>query len=253
MRPTREKAVGAARWLGLGRRTALAEEEVVVISPHLDDGIFSLGAAVSYASRRRAKVTILTVFAGDPGHSAPAGDWDRKAGFETAGEAAVARRAEDARACALVGAHPVWLPFSDLQYGRGGSDEAIRAAVTAVVGTATVLLPGFPLMNPDHLWLNRLLREAFPPERTGFYAEQPYSALWSERPGDDLGAASFEHIPPPASWQPLRAGLRDQRRKAAACRAYETQLPLLGPVVGTIFRYEMRLGGESLSWASARP
>lgn len=253
MRPTREKAVGAARWLGLGRRTALAEEEVVVISPHLDDGIFSLGAAVSYATRQRVKVTILTVLAGDPSSSVAAGDWDRQAGFETAGEAAGGRRAEDARACALVGAHPVWLPFSDVQYDRGGSDEVIRAAVTGAVGTATVLLPGFPLMHPDHLWINRLLRDAFPAERTGFYAEQPYSALWSERAGDDLGAASSEQIPPPESWQPLRAGLRDQRRKAAACRAYETQLPLLGSVVGTIFRYEMRLGGESLAWANARP
>jgi LmbE family N-acetylglucosaminyl deacetylase len=253
MRPTREKAVGAARWLGLGRRTALAEGEVVVISPHLDDGIFSLGAAVSYATRHSVKVTVLSVLAGDPGLSAPAGDWDREAGFETAGEAAVARRAEDGRACALVGAHPVWLPFSDLQYDRGGSDETVRAAVTGAVGTATVLLPGFPLMHPDHLWVNRLLRDAFPAERTGFYAEQPYSAQWSERPGDDLGNTSSEHIPPPAFWQPLRAGLRDQRRKAAACRAYETQLPLLGPAVGTIFRYEMRLGGESLAWASTRP
>src|SRR3954452_17872248 len=106
MRSSREKAAGAARWLGLGRRTALAEGEVVLISPHLDDAIFSLGAAVSYATRHGVKVTILTVLAGDPTLAAPAGDWDRQAGFETAGEASVARRAEDARACTILGARP---------------------------------------------------------------------------------------------------------------------------------------------------
>src|SRR3954464_3679117 len=135
---SREKAAGAARWLGLGRRSALAGGEGVLISPHLDDAIFSLGAAVSYPTRPGAGVTIVCVLAGDPNLEAPAGDWDRQAGFETAGEAAAVRRAEDARACAIVGARPIWLPFSDLQYDRGAGDDAIRAAVTGAVAGAAV-------------------------------------------------------------------------------------------------------------------
>jgi LmbE family N-acetylglucosaminyl deacetylase len=245
---TREQATGIARWLGLlGRRTRL-DGEVVVISPHLDDAVFSLGAAVSSSGRRDGgRVTILTVLAGDPDSPTDAGDWDRKAGFRTAGEAARARREEDARACELVRARPVWLPFSDLQYERGGNDAEIRAAVVDAVGAASVLLPGFPLQNPDHRWLRRILDGAFARDRVGVYVEQPYAALWTDRPGEG-STPEPERVPPAAAWRRLRAGVLDQRRKLAACHAYSSQLPLLGPILGTIIRYEMRVGGEGAAW-----
>src|SRR5207244_2118642 len=102
------------------QHTSLPLEPVVVISPHLDDAIFSLGAAIAQTVRSGGDVTVLTVFAGDPSSSAPAGNWDARAGFATVGEAAHARRREDERACAHVGAIPVWLPFGDEQYPRGG-------------------------------------------------------------------------------------------------------------------------------------
>jgi LmbE family N-acetylglucosaminyl deacetylase len=234
MRVTREKAAGVVRWLGAGGKRDRLPDEVFVVSPHLDDAVFSLGAAVSRASRAGARVVILTALAGDPESETPAGEWDRQAGFRTAGEAAHARRLEDERACGLLGADPAWLPFFDLQYERGGSDDEIRAAIVGAVGSSRVLLPGFPLMNPDHRWLNKLLDGAFEREAVGLYAEQPYAALWSSSP--------------PATWRRLGAGLRDQWHKLAACRAYASQLPRLGPVVGPIFRYEMRAGGEAAAW-----
>jgi LmbE family N-acetylglucosaminyl deacetylase len=247
MRITREKATGVARWLGLlGGRSRL-DSEVVVVSPHLDDAVFSLGAAVARSSRGGGRVTILTVLAGDPDSPTTAGDWDRKAGFRTAGEAARARRAEDARACELLRARPVWLPFSDLQYERGGDDAEIRTAVVDAVGAAPVLLPGFPLQNPDHRWLRRVLDGAFACDRVGVYAEQPYAALWTDRPGEG-STPEPERLPPAGAWRRLQAGLLDQRRKLAACRAYSSQLPLLGPILGTIIRYEMRVGGEAAAW-----
>jgi hypothetical protein len=119
------------------------------------------------------------------------------------------------------------------------------------VGAATVLLPGFPLMNPDHRWLRRVLDGAFEPERAGVYAEEPYAALYTEAPGDGP-TPEPERVPPPAAWYRLRAGLRDQRRKLAACRAYRSQLPLIGADLGAIFRYEMRVGGESAAWLQGR-
>jgi LmbE family N-acetylglucosaminyl deacetylase len=247
MQPTLEKAVGVARWLGLLGGRARLEGEVVVISPHLDDAIFSLGAAASRAARSGARITVLTVLAGDPRSSTAAGEWDRRAGFRTAGEASRVRREEDARACELIGARPLWLPFADEQYERGGSDEEIQAAVAAAAGTARVLLPGFPLTNDDHRWLSRVLDGVFESERVAVYAEQPYSALCSDRPGEG-SSPEPDRMPPPASWRRLGATLADQRRKLAACRAYATQLPLLGPIVGPIFRYEMRVGGETAAW-----
>jgi LmbE family N-acetylglucosaminyl deacetylase len=229
---TRAKAAGALRWLGLVGRRAQLEGEVVVVSPHVDDAALSLGAAISHAARNGSRVTVLTVLAGDPGSTAPAGEWDGECGFRTAGEAARARRAEDAAACAQLGATAVWLPYSDHQYERGGSDDEVRAAVVEAVGSSLVLLPGFPLGHPDHRWLHELLEPAFPPERRGLYLEQPYAAT--------------SRANPPEGWRRLRAKLGDQRRKLAACRAYASQQEPLGRPMAVIFRYEIASGGE---WA----
>jgi len=228
---TRAKAAGALRWLGVLGGRARLEGEVVVVSPHADDAALSLGAAISHAVRGGSQVTILTVLAGDPGSTAPAGDWDRRAGFGTAGEAAAARREEDAAACARLGARPLWLPYSDEQYERGGSDDEVLEAVVDAVGSALVLLPGFPLEHEDHRWLQELLEAAFPPTRRGLYVEQPYAAACSASPGD--------------GWRCLRAGLGDQRRKLAACRDYTSQQGLLGKPLASILRYEIGRGGES--------
>jgi len=204
---------------------------VVVVSPHLDDAAMSLGAAISRAARKGARVTILTVLAGDPASTEPAGEWDRSAGFATAGEAARGRREEDVLACQRLGARPVWLPFGDEQYERGATEEEIRAAVLEAAGSALVLLPGFPLSHDDHRRLHDLLGDAFEPARLGFYAEQPYAAL--------------DGASPDRSWARLRAGLADRRRKLAAYGAYASQHEPLGKIVWPVLRYELRSGGES--------
>ena len=103
-------------WAGTGR--------VAVLSPHLDDAVLSLGAAIARAVREGATVTIVTVFAGDVDSALPASNWDRLAGFATEGEAAAARRVEDATACALLGAEPRPLPFPDYPYVAGEREPA---------------------------------------------------------------------------------------------------------------------------------
>jgi hypothetical protein len=188
---------------------------------------------------------VLTVLAGDPDSTAEAGVWDRDAGFATAGDAARQRRDEDSRACALVGAHPHWLPFSDHQYPRGGTADDVRAATVAAVADRPVLLPGFPLRHDDHFWLHALLADAFPAERLGLYTEQPYAFAHSDRPGRSEEVTARD-APGPEAWRFLRAGARDRARKVAACRAYSSQLSLLAPLVRQIFKYELRVGGESI-------
>jgi LmbE family N-acetylglucosaminyl deacetylase len=212
------------------RTKAALQGDVVVVSPHLDDAALSLGAAISRAARTGARVTILTVLAGDPGSNEPAGEWDRSCGFTTAAEAARARRREDELACRRLGARPVWLPYGDEQYERVTSDDEIRASVVEVARAGLVLLPGFPLTHDDHRWLHGLLADAFP-RGSGLYAEQPYAAL--------------DGRSPPEPWARLRAGLRDRRRKLAAFRAYTSQHEPLGKIVWPVLRYELRSGGES--------
>jgi LmbE family N-acetylglucosaminyl deacetylase len=100
----------------LGRR-------VIVLSPHLDDAVFSLGATIAREARTGVQVTVLTVFGGDPESSTRAGDWDRDAGFATEGEAVASRRREDHRACSVLSVAPLWQPFPDEQYAGGPNDR----------------------------------------------------------------------------------------------------------------------------------
>jgi LmbE family N-acetylglucosaminyl deacetylase len=239
---------GVAAWLGAGGRATTLDQDVVVVSPHLDDAILSLGGAIAHATRRGARVTILTVMAGDPDSDSPAGEWDVRAGFATAGQATRARRSEDRRACSLVGARPIWLPYSDYQYGRGGDDATIRADVVAAVGSAQVLLPGFPLMHDDHAWLFELLEDAFDEARVGVYVEQPYALRKAAEP--DAGPVADQLTRTGRQWRRPAAWAIDRWRKLKACRAYSSQVPILDEqMISGIFRYEARLGGESIAWA----
>jgi LmbE family N-acetylglucosaminyl deacetylase len=228
------RLASVARWLGAPGAERLSGA-VAVLSPHLDDGVLSLGAAIAAT---RADVTIVTVLAGDPDSELAAGHWDSRAGFRTAGEATRARRAEDVRACDEVGAKRAWLPYFDEQYPRLGEDDEIWKGVLAALGDAeTVLVPGFPLMHPDHRWLHDLVATRdLPDRRLGHYVEEPYAAAWAT--GD-----------PDGEWKPVAASLPHRVRKLRACRRYATQMPLLGPVVLPMVRYEAARGGELVRWA----
>jgi LmbE family N-acetylglucosaminyl deacetylase len=218
---------------------------VAVVSPHLDDAVLSVGAAIAFAARRGASVDVVTVLAGDPdARDLGPSSWDEAAGFPTAAAAASARRDEDRAACELLGAQPVWLPVWDRDYGRERPEDAVRAELeSALADAGTVLLPGWPLWHDDHRWVARLARAAAPAgARLGAYLEQPY-AMWELRPTGVLPTEGAE------GWRRLRAGFRDRRTKSRAARAYVTQLPLLGEDVERHVQiWQARRGGEHVAW-----
>jgi LmbE family N-acetylglucosaminyl deacetylase len=199
---------------------------IVVVSPHLDDGVLSLGASIASWSRAGAQVELLTVLACDPDSDAAVGGWDRRGGFATEGESARARREEDRRACAAVGATPVWLPFGSVDYERHGDEDGVRLAVADAVDGADIrILPAFPLTHPDHEWLVRTLAMEPDARGTAFYAEQPYTRRTGADPDvpawivEVFGGRTFEPVP---------TRVRDRLAKWRAIRHYRSQLPLLG-------------------------
>ena len=185
---------------------------LVVVSPHFDDGVLSIGAAIASWVRAGHRVGLLTVLGCDPESTAAAGGWDRRGGFATEGEAARARRAEDRRACETLRVSPMWLPYGSNDYERHGDDNDVWSAISPTVADADlVLVPGFPLSHPDHAWLDALVAVRLPSDRLGRYAEQPYT--FRER------GAPFSRVATSA---------RDRVVKWRAIRRYTSQLPLLG-------------------------
>ena len=206
--------------------------EIVVLSPHSDDGVLSLGASMARWARRGSRVVLLTVFGLDPGSSTVTEGWDRRAGFGSEGEAARARRDEDRRAAELLGVTPRWLPFGSVDFERHGSEEDIVAGVIDATGESeVVLVPGAPLTHPDHALLHRLVTGHVAPNRLAEYAEQPY--IFRE------GSAPFA----PAPGSP-----RDRIAKWRAIRAYRSQLPLLA--LDDVRRGPLRLAlvAERIGW-----
>lgn len=226
----------------------------MVVSPHLDDAVLSLGSTVAHAVQQGSQVEILTVFSDSPTSQAEAGPWDTQCGFSTEGEAAAARRAEDLRACSLLGAVPRWLDFGDESYDRRGSDEDIYSAVTSAIrGADAVLIPGFPLVHADHARLSSLLlRRGLSCPRVALYGEQPYMFTQGTAPTDD----NFSPAPTLGTtlpWRYVRTRRAHRRTKYRAARSYRSQLYHLGLARFGLHRMlwrEAAQGGEPIVWLS---
>ena len=125
----------------------------LVISPHLDDAVFSLGQYLA----GHPGTAVATVFAGRP-EGATTGIWDHRCGFADGREAMAARRAEDIEALAVLRCEAVHLDFFDLQYGRPATDDEIGDAIRLLISElqpSTVLGP-VGLVHPDHQQVGRV-------------------------------------------------------------------------------------------------
>jgi len=208
-------------------------EPLTVVSPHLDDAVFSCGALIAAAS----EAVVVTVMAGVPAAEAELPDWDRAAGFATAEQAVTQRRREDARALGMLSARPEWLSFFDSQYGKHHEADDIMTALSSAAALqrgGTVAAP-MGLFHSDHMLVSHacmLLRgsllqqdttaDAAPPLHWILYEDAIYRRLPGMVQSRLLGwwqaglVASPVHFPT-APWQAL---------KMAAVEAYESQLPL---------------------------
>lgn len=221
----------------------------------------SLGGFIRRATRSGRRITVLTVFAGLPESQTPARKWDTRAGFRTEGEATRARRLEDQEACGLLGACHAWLSFSEGPYVESRSaDDVWAAAAELVQDVRGVLVPGFPLTNPDHAWLSTVLLErGLPCRRVGFYAEQPYRyTLRSHSSRLATPASIRESSGAVLEWAHIGTHPRDAWTKRRAILAYRSQMPLLGFVghrhrkLNRMLAHEALHRGEAISWPTVR-
>ena len=250
--------------------------DVIVVSPHLDDAVLSLGAAIASLTRSGGQVTIVTAFAGDPESERSASEWERRCGFTTAGEAARIGRLEDARACDLVGAKPIWLPFD-----RTSPEEEVAPHLSAAVeGADAVLVPGFPCRHEKHFEAAHIVLRN-PPQgaKLGFYVEQPY-AMWrllgreyevgrrgmnflsvalrrrstAAEQSPRLHPALEELVTGTVQWTAVRRTSRDWVAKWRAILAYSSQLRAFARLMPLgMALYEWQWGGEAVAWLPRQP
>lgn len=195
---------------------------LLVVSPHLDDAVFSCEALLKFA--RDAHV--LTVFGGDAPFGAPISQWDRQCGFTSGSNVMEARRAEDARALAGLGATPIW--GDELQEGYRVEDVDHQRLTDLIAGTIDTVRPThilFPLglSHRDHLIVadtSANLARSLRLSNSYVYAERPYSQrnlTVVSRRRNSLAADG-------AILSPVKLDRAVRRGDRSAIRCYDSQL-----------------------------
>ena len=196
---------------------------ILAFGAHPDDIVLSAGAWLSW----HPDVIACTVFAGDPDADAPLTAYDREAGFTTARQAMEARRVEDTKACAALGAVAQHLPLLDGQY-RGEHPYSHQLLCNILIEVADELMPTLILaplgiVHSDHVALGSAAWHAFKgrPECQLVFAEDlPYRV-------DDPAAAVFEVAAKGLQWfwpEPCPDETAALQAKVEALKQYRSQL-----------------------------
>jgi len=208
----------------------------LALSPHLDDAAFSCGGTLARLAQAGWEVTVCTAFTRSV--AAPTGfalACQADKGLPPEADYMAIRRAEDAAACAALGALPWWLPFAEAPH-RGYADAAalfgpVRAAdgIDSTLAEALAtgpLAPPWPdlLLAPqavgghvDHVQVVRALHRVAPPGiPVLWWTDFPYAARPRSHPARPFAAAMRD--------LPECAVAGDTAARSAACAAYRTQL-----------------------------
>jgi LmbE family N-acetylglucosaminyl deacetylase len=198
--------------------------KVLVVSPHLDDAVFGCGELLA----AHPGGIVVTVFAGAPMHYGELTEWDAAAGFSLGQDIMAARREEDRRALAMVGALPLWLDYCDSQYQHPPPAQMLAAALESTLARHepdTVVIP-LGLFHSDHklvheaalITLKRCQRRTWFAYEDSLYRRIP--GLLQERLSALLTAGIIA--------TPVALALRGCKgRKRYAVRCYSSQLRAL--------------------------
>jgi LmbE family N-acetylglucosaminyl deacetylase len=205
----------------------------LVISPHLDDAVLGCGAWLA----AHPGSMVVTLFAGTPHDAGMLTPWDARCGFANARSAIAARREEDRRALACLGATPVWLDFCDSQYGDPPTVNELAAPLQDALrrhAPARVLYP-LGLYHSDHVLTHTACRLALAAVESFVESFVYEDALYRGMPGvlqgrlAELSAQKMQATP--ARLAPTQAHeiAQGARAKAEAVQAYASQLRGFGP------------------------
>ena len=208
---------------------------LLALSPHLDDAVFSAGATLAARADEGWRVVVATLLTGNverPEGFALACQLDKGLGPEV--DYMELRRAEDVRACAVLGAESRHLPLLEAPHRGYGSaaelfepphaDDPLRPALAAVLAALLadhapdeVWAPRALGGHVDHVLVHRAVRDAAPAAALRWWTDWPYADRPALRDPEAAGLAAL-------AWVDEPVGAEARARKADACAAYASQL-----------------------------
>lgn len=219
----------------------------LILSPHSDDAVLSLGAAIAAGSLPQP-VTVATVFGRSSftQDTGPSGDIER---------VTAVRRAEDEAYASRRGLKLAWLNQDEalLRLGwhsifRGREPQppaldVIRAALRSL-DTALVIAPLGLGHHADHIALATIARDVAAGRPLAYYEDLPYAAKLSRR----ALTAGIARVDPALIAFDLRATPPDFETKLADVASYASQI---APWMLRALRRHAR-GGVERVWADPR-
>lgn len=232
----------------LAPRSRTAVGTLAVISPHLDDAVYSTWSWMVKAEH----VTVISVFAGIPPENMAPSNYDRLTRSSHPAVRMRQRRAEDEEVTSSNGWNSIHLDFLDAPYREGNPsvDELAEAISIAAETTELVLIPSAIGSHVDHILcrdaaLSALARRE---SKVRLYADLPYATHFGWAPWVDgepqpefLDVQSFYHrsLNEVRSWRvgepevhPLVPS--EEAAKLTGLRAYRSQYDAMegGPTKG---------------------
>lgn len=231
-------------------------DTVAIVSPHFDDAIFSVGGLML---KKQIAARVINVCGGIPQAGLQASSWDSRCGFRSAGEAAVLRAIEDAKAWSELPVECVNLPFLDWPYSNGTQSTAIAAALRQhLTGIRTVWAPASIGQHPDHIASRDAVLSLSVPLsfKIRLYADAPYSSARGWLTDDEDRDVAFR-------WETAFSSMRARgynlggleavalpeklmAEKLARVSAYRSQLPQLKAYYPGIENNDGELSNEGL-------
>jgi LmbE family N-acetylglucosaminyl deacetylase len=243
----------------------------LILSPHFDDAVLSLGGLIA---KQPERAIVVTVFAGTPTEGVT-GRWDRRSGFGTAAEAVQARSSENDRALAALGVHQSAirnLGHLDDQYRQRpfapNPDTRPRSAISQDIcrlagdyqNRVNIFAPA-SAWHPDHRVVTDAVLELRRAGKCGdaalfLYQDQPYTYLELRR--KTLFPLKFANFAALDETARERASLPIARRlinlkgsnisgKIEAIKLYKSQFRLIRPclqkMIGDFSYYQARNAG----------
>lgn len=150
--------------------------KTVIVSPHTDDAIFSLG---SYISLSNDDITVLTPFAKIP---------DDKVGKKKH----TILRKEHTKACKFLGVKEINGEFLDDVY-RGRNLSELKGWIYNNIKEFDKIFVPIGIHHPDHILIRNIIMNYF--KNSIFYGELPYMVLYPEllKPYLKREYIKFEH------------------------------------------------------------
>jgi LmbE family N-acetylglucosaminyl deacetylase len=246
--------------------------DAIYLSPHLDDAALSCGGQIFQQTAVGGAVLIVTIMAGDP----PPGKLSSfaqslHARWRLPAEVVAARRAEDVRACEILGADYIHWPIPDCVYrsdpasgqplyptwpdviaGVQPADLALAnelaQQLAALPAAGRVIGPLAAGNHADH-WVTRMAAEQAFGGQLYYYEDYPYVA--------DGAALTAVFSFTPHQWQAeiIPLATKDLAAKTAAIAAFTSQLSTFfsdeADLAQQVAAFTESIGGERVWWKTA--